>query len=141
MPGIREQLRNNTVAIVSLAVALTALGYTTWRNQRTEENRNVREAGFHLLTEVGSLQELVLYAHFTRGDMRGDLRMGWADTHNIQDLAALMPAEVGRDAALLRQAWQDRAAGLGTSEQDFHAIDDAIDRLRQTTLTALRELD
>lgn len=141
MPGVREQLRNNTVAIVSLAVALGALGYSTWRNERTEQNRNVREAGFELLAEVGSLQQLVFYAHFTRGDSRGDLRMGWADTLNIQDLAALMPAEVGRDAALLRQAWQDGAGGLGASDDDFREIDAAIDRLRRTTLAALRNLD
>lgn len=141
MPGVLEQLRNHSVAIVSLAVALSALGYTTWRNERTELNRNVREAGFHLLTEVGSLQQVVFYAHFTRDDMRGELRMGWADTLSILDLAALMPAAVGRDATLLREAWQGRASGLGSSDEDFRAIDDAIDRLRQTTLTALRELD
>lgn len=141
MPGLREQLRNNTVAIVSLVVALTALGYTTWRNQRTEHNRNIREAGFHLLGEVATLQQLVLYAHYRQGDMRGDLRMGWADTLTIQDLAALMPPEVGRDAASLRGAWESGAAGLGSSDQDFRAIDDAIDRLRHTTLAALRDLD
>ena len=141
MPGLREQLRDNTVALVSLAVALTALGYTTWRNQRTEQNRNVREAGFHLLSEVGSLQQLVLYAHFNQGDMRGDLRMGWADTLNIQDLAALMPPEVGRDAEALRATWEARAEGLSSRDEDFREIDAAIDTLRQTTLSALRELD
>ena len=141
MPTFREQLRNNLLAIVSLSVALSALGYTTWRNQRTEQNRNVREAGFHLLTEVGSLQQLVLYAHFVKGDSRGELRMGWADTLNIQDLAALMPPAVGRDAALLRDAWQDGSEGLAENDDDFNRIDAAIDKLRQTTLTALRELD
>lgn len=141
MAGFREQVRSNLVAIVSLAVALTALGYSTWRNERTEQNRNVREAGFELLSEVGQLQELVLYAHFTQGDMRGDLRMGWADTLNVQDLAALMPAEVRRDAAALRATWEASAAGLNTSDEDFRAVDAAIEKLRQTTLAALRELD
>lgn len=141
MPTIREQLRNNVVALVSLAIALTALVYTTWRNQRTEQNRNVREAGFHLLAELGSFQQLIFYAQYAKDDPRGELRMGWADTLNIQDLAALMPAQVGRDAGLLREAWQAGAEGLGESDEDFRRIDGAIDRLRQTTLTALRELD
>ena len=142
MPGFRQQLRNNLVAIVSLTVALGALGYSTWRNERTEQNRNVREAGFHLLTEVGSLQQLVFYAQYVEGDSRGELRMGWADTRNIQDLAALMPAAVGRDAALLRTAWEDGSEGLGAeSEEDFRRIDAAIEKLRQTTLATLRELD
>lgn len=59
MPSLKDQLRNNLVAIISLAVALTALGYSTWRNERTEQNRNVRAAGFELLSEIGALQQVV----------------------------------------------------------------------------------
>lgn len=44
MPGMREQIRNNAVALISLVVALAALGYNTWRNERTEANRNLRAA-------------------------------------------------------------------------------------------------
>ncbi len=103
MPGMREQVRSNAVALISLVAALTALGYTTWRNERTEGNRNVREAGFELLSEIGSLQQVIFYAHYNMGDARGDARMGWADVLTIQDLAALMPPEVGRKAAALRR--------------------------------------
>jgi hypothetical protein len=141
MPGIREQLRNNAVALVSLFVAFAALGYTTWRNERTEQNRNLREAGFALLSEVGSLQQVVFYAHFNAGDARGDARMGWADVLTIQDLAALMPAEVGRDAAAVHDAWREGWEALGTSDEAHGRIDGAIDALRETTLSSLRELD
>lgn len=102
MPGIREQDRTNAVALISLVVALAALGYSTWRNEITERNRNLRTAGFELLAEIGSLQQVVFYAHFNAGDARGDARMGWADVLTIEDLAALMPPEIGRDAAALR---------------------------------------
>lgn len=141
MPGIREQFRNNAVALISLVVALAALGYNTWRNERTEINRNQRAAGFAMLTQIGSLQQVVFYAHYNPGDMRGDTRMGWAEVLTIQDLAALMPAEVGRDAAGLRDTWQSGWGGLGESEADHQRIDAAIDRLRQTTLSALHRLD
>ncbi|MDB6105600.1 MAG: hypothetical protein JWO52_5599, partial [Gammaproteobacteria bacterium] len=40
MATIREQLRNNAVALTSLFIALSSLGYNTWRNERTEHNRN-----------------------------------------------------------------------------------------------------
>jgi hypothetical protein len=141
MPGMREQIRNNAVALISLVVALAALGYNTWRNERTEANRNQRAAGFAMLTQIGSLQQVVFYAHYNPGDARGDARMGWAEVLTIQDLAALLPADVGRDAAGLRDTWQSGWSGLGGNDADHERIDLAIDRLRQTTLTALRRLD
>ena len=141
MPGMREQVRNNMVAIISLAIALSALGYNTWRNERTEHNRNIRLAGFELLTEIGSLQQIIFYAHFTEGDQRGDPRMGWADMLTINDLAQLMPAEVARDAGQLKTVWQADSAGLAEDDAAFQRIDGAIDALRQTTLQSLRALN
>ena len=141
MPDMREQLRDNLVAIVSLVIALSALGYNTWRNEKTEHNRNIRAAGFEMLTEIGSLQQIILYAHFTRGDQRGDPRMGWADMLTITDLAALMPADVAKDAGLLKTVWEADSAGLAEDDAAFQRIDGAIDALRQTTLRSLRALN
>jgi hypothetical protein len=141
MPDMREQLHNNLVALISLVIALSALGYNTWRNERTEQNRNIRAAGFELLTEIGSLQQIIFYAHFTEADQRGDPRMGWADMLTINDLAALMPAPVIRDAGELRTVWEADSAGLATDDEAFRRIDEAIDALRQDTLGALRALD
>ena len=140
MPGMRDQLRNNMVAIISLVIALSALGYNTWRNERTERNRNVREAGFELLSEIGSLQQIIFYAHFAMGDQRGDPRMGWADMLTINDLAALMPADVAQDARELRTVWEADSAGLAEDDKAFQRIDAAIDALRQKTLESLRAL-
>lgn len=140
MNGARRPIRDNLVALVSLAVALSALGYNTWRNERTELNRNVRVAGIEMLREIGSLQEIIFYAHYAKGDARGDPRMGWADVLTILDLAALMPPDVVRDAEALRKAWEADAELLVEQEEAFARIDGAIDTLRQTTLTELRAL-
>lgn len=140
MASLQQQIRSNLVAIISLVVALSALGYSTWRNERTEQNRNIRAAGFELLAEVGSLQQIVFYAHFKPGDARGDARMGWAEVLTIVDLAELMPAEVARDARSLNEFWQADWAGLGEDPEAHQRIDDAIDTVRQTTLAKLREL-
>ncbi len=102
MSGMRQQLRDNLVALTSLAIALSALAYNTWRNERTERNRNIRVAGIELLQEIGSLQQIIFYAHYAEGDQRGDPRMGWADVLTINDLATLMPADVLREAAELK---------------------------------------
>ncbi len=141
MPDMRKQFRDNLVAIISLAIALSALGYNTWRSERTERNRNIRVAGIELLTEVGSLQQIIFYAHFTEGDQRGDPRMGWADVLTINDLATLMPAAVVRDAIKLRTVWEADSAGLMEDDEAYRRIDVAIDGLRQTTLESLRALN
>ena len=140
MTSIRRQIRDNLVAITSLVIALSALGYNTWRNERTERNRNIRVAGIELLGEIGSLQQIIFYAHYAEGDERGDPRMGWADVLTINDLAMLMPAPVTRDADALRAVWEADSAGLLEDEEAFRRIDGAIDVLRQSTLVELRKL-
>ncbi len=141
MPGMREQLRNNMVALISLVVALSALGYNTWRNERTEQNRNIRAAGFELLTEIGSLQQIIFYARYAEDDQRGDSNMGWADVLTIADLAALMPVAVIRDAGELRTAWEANSALLAEDDAAYRRVDEAIDTLRQTTFESLRALN
>ena len=141
MPGMREQFRSNMVALISLVIALSALAYNTWRNELTERNRNIRAAGFEMLTGIGSLQQIIFYAHFAEGDQRGAPRMGWADMLTINDLAALMPAAVVRDAGELRTVWQADSAGLAEDDEAYRRIDEAIDALRQTTLESLRALN
>ena len=140
MNGAGRQLRDNLVAITSLVVALSALGYNTWRNERTERNRNVRVAGIELLGEIGSLQQIIFYAHYAEGDARGDPRMGWADVLTIRDLAAMVPPEVEQDAAQLGTVWEANVAELAVDEASFQRIDGAIDTLRQETLKSLRAL-
>ena len=71
---LRQQLRNNAVALSSLAVALMSLAYTTWRNERTEHNPNVRPATLEILTTVAEHQRVVFlaqYDHEASGVVRG----------------------------------------------------------------------
>lgn len=140
MNGMGRSLRDNAVAITSLVVALSALGYNTWRNERTERNRNIRVAGIELLGEIGSLQQIIFYAHYAGGDARGDPRMGWADVLTIKDLAAMMPPEVEQEAAQLGTVWEANVEELAADEASFQRIDAAIDALRQETLRSLRAL-
>lgn len=140
MNGTRRPIRDNLLALVSLVVAFSALGYNTWRNERTERNRNIRVAGIEMLREIGSLQQIIFYAHYAKGDARGDPRMGWADVLTIGDLAALMPPDVARDAESLRRTWEADAEQLVEKDDAFTRIDGAIDTLRQATLAELGAL-
>jgi len=136
-----DQIRGNSVALISLVVAVSSLGYNTWRNERTEHNRNIRSAGFELLLKLGELQELVFLAHYDRDTERGNPRRGWAYVLTVRDLGRNMPAPVPASAETLFVTWQENWEGLGTASDDIDRVTDAIDELRGRVNAALMELD
>lgn len=139
--SIREQLRNNSVALISLAVAISSLAYNTWRNERTEHNRNVRTAAFEVLTRAGDLQRVTFLAQYDRDRNGGNPRNGWTDVLAIRDMAALVPGPVAGQAAELLKVWGDNWEGLGKDDETaVNRIDDAIGRLREASLATLRAL-
>jgi hypothetical protein len=140
MNGNLRPIRDNLVALVSLLVAFSALGYNTWRNERTEHNRNVRVVGIEMLREIGALQRVITYRHFAEEEARGDPHSGWPEVYMIGDLAAVMPPSVARDAKSLRAVWEASAGDLVESDEAFAKVDGALDALRQSTLAELRAL-
>ena len=87
MSTLRQQLRNNAVALISLVVALGSLSYNTWRNERTEYNRNVRTATFELLVKLSELERVVYLAQYDRDRSGGNPRTGWTYVLVIRDLS------------------------------------------------------
>ncbi|MFU8878636.1 MAG: hypothetical protein ACNA7E_10880, partial [Wenzhouxiangellaceae bacterium] len=55
-----RQISNHSVALISLFLAASSLGYNTWRNETTEMQRNWRQASFQVLIEVGEINQIVL---------------------------------------------------------------------------------
>jgi len=141
MRTLGQQLRDNSVALISLVVALSSLGYNTWRNERTERNRNVRTATFELLTRIAELQRVVYLAQYDRDPSGGNPRTGWTYVLVIRDLATLVPAPVPARAAELQKVWGADWEGLGRDdESSVDRIDGAIDALRAATLATLTSL-
>ncbi len=141
MTTIRQQLRNNLVALISLVVALGSLGYNTWRNERTEHNRNVRTATFELLTKLAELERVVYLAQYDRDTAGGNPRTGWSYVLVIHDLAAVVPAPVPAKAAQLQKIWGESWEGLGREDEaSVNRIDDAIGSLREASLAMLQAL-
>ena len=139
--SIREQLRSNAVAIISLIVALSSLGYNTWRNERTEHNRNVRTAAFEVLMRAAELERVVFLAQYDRDARGGSPRAGWTDVLEIRDLSALLPGAVPTRAAELEEVWGQNWEGLGKDDETaVTRIDDAISRVREATLAILKLL-
>jgi hypothetical protein len=141
MTTLRQQLRDNAVALISLVVALGSLAYNTWRNERTEHNRNVRTAAFELLTKLADLERVVFLAQYDRDLAGGNPRTGWTYVLVIADLSAVVPAPVPAQAAELQRVWRGNWEGLGKDDETAaDHIDDAIKKLRETTLGTLRSL-
>jgi hypothetical protein len=141
MSTFRQQLRDNAVALISLTVALSSLGYNTWRNERTEHNRNIRTATFELLTRLADLQRVVFLAQYDHDRAGGNPRTGWAYVLTIRDLAQVVPAPAPAQADDLQSVWHDNWEGLGKDDEAaVNRIDEAIGTLRTTTLHNLRSL-
>jgi hypothetical protein len=141
MSTFRRQLRNNAVALISLAVALSGLGYNTWRNERTEHNRNIRTAAFELLSRLADLQRVVYLAQYDRDARGGNPRVGWTYVLVIRDLSSVVPAPVPARAMELQKAWGDDWEGLGRDdEKSVNHIDEAIGGLRTAILGVLGSL-
>jgi hypothetical protein len=138
--SVLRQIRVNAVAIISLVVAIAGLSYNTWRNERTEYNRNVRVAAFETLKNLGELQILVEYAYFHKNRERGDPVQGNGRVIYIRDLAQLLPEPGPRDMERLWIAWRDNSEQLASEEASMVRITDEIQRLRLTVLELLTRL-
>lgn len=136
-----EQIKKNLLAVISLFVAFSALGYNTWRNEQSEHNRNIRMAGFEILLHIGELQRITYLAHYDRDQVAGNPRKGWTEVLVLQDLGELMPESRQLRSEQLLKIWGDQWQGLGEDDQSVAAIDNAIDDLRKDTLKILRLLD
>ncbi len=139
--SIRTQLKANTVALISLVVALASFSYSTWRNERSEHNRTIRQASFQLLTALGEMQQVVYHAHYDRDTTRGNPRTGWVYVAAINDFSATMPEPVPMRAHELLDAWRDHWEKLGTDEADADAISEAVERCRAAVVERLKTLN
>jgi hypothetical protein len=156
MTSIRQQIHNNAVALISLFVAVGSLAYNTWRNETTEEQRNVRHAAFRVLESLGEMQQVVDYRHyylpFGDGEREGELRIhGYGSAAMVHDLMMLMPPPAPEAGSRLNQLWLERfdalddldASGSSTAAAvaSESELTSAIRGARNAVLQVLAELD
>ena len=138
--NLGKQIHENLLAIISLCVALTALGYNTWRNEVSEENRNLRMAGFEILVHIGELQRITYLAHYDRDHVEGNPRRGWVEVMILHDLGRIMPEPLPTRTEKLRDVWQQQWEHLGQNDDAVVQIDLAIDEVRIEVLDHLKML-
>ncbi len=139
--SLAEQFKRNSVALISLVFAMTTLGYTSWRMEHSEENQNIRAAGFEILMQLGKLQLNVDYSYYGEDDERGNPISAWTHVLLIRDLSRIMPGDMPDKADKLFATWQENWQHVRTSESHTEAITAAITEARQATLESLESLD
>lgn len=139
---IREQFRRNAVALISLAIAVTSLGYNTWRNEASEHNRNQRVVSIQLLLMLSELQQVILDRRYGKeSEGKSNLRKGWVIALTIRDISMIAEGGVPESAERLFKTWEDESGSLGSSDEAKERIENALKALRRDTQDILRNLD
>lgn len=140
--SIKEQIRRNLVALISLTIAITSLGYNTWRNEASEHNRNQRLVSIELLLMMGDLQQITLDSHYGEEITKAaTLREGWTKVLTIRDLSMVASGGVPDSADALYESWSIDYDELGKNVKAKDRIIAAIEQVRKETHGVLRSLD
>ncbi len=139
--SLGTQIHNNIIAIISLTVAISALSYNTWRNEKTEKNRNIRPAAFEVLKELGQLQLVVNNAHYIIGHSESiNPILGWGHISLISDLGQILPPPIPAKVDELFRVWGDNWQKIRTDEASVDRITHEIDDSRTIILNQLKRL-
>ncbi|WP_395376298.1 hypothetical protein [Marinicella sp. W31] len=137
-----NQLRRHSIAIISLVVALSSLSYNTWRNEKTEYNRNQRQASFEILLKLNALQQVVFYNHYEQDTLnRGNPRLGWTYILTIRDLSMILRSPLPEQAQSLLNLWEQNWEVLDRDVAAKNAIEAGMDQYRQAILKLLQSLE
>lgn len=137
--SIVEQIRENTVAIASLVVAIAALAHASWHYSHMEHNQNIRVAAFEVLLNLGQLQQVVNTAYY---DPKNSFPLaGWGNVALISDLSELIPDPVPQAAKRMIDTWKENYPSLQKDEAAVEKISLGIDETRASILNVLHHLD
>jgi hypothetical protein len=138
--SIKQQIKTNLVAIISLVTAIGGFTYNNWRDHEYEVHQNIRSAAFEVLKDLGELQTIVNYAHFQSDSVKGNPIEGWKHAINIKDLSRLLPKTSMQQRAQLYQVWQDNWERISTNTESEQRISQQIALARSTVLNSIDDL-
>lgn len=136
-----NQLKLNSVAIVSLLTAIFSFSYNTWQDHQDEINQNMRVAAFEMLQNLGELQTVVNYAHFADDKARGHPIDGWKHVSMIQDLSHFLSPEATQQSEALSQEWAQNWEKLDQNDQAETRISAQISKTRLAVLKTIDKLE
>lgn len=140
--SVVSQLKRNSVALVSIIIAVSSLSYNTWRNEKTEENRNQRFAAFEVLLKLNELQQVVFHSHYDKDLLnKGNPRTGWTYVLTVRDLSRVLHPPLPAAADELLAVWGNNWQGLAEKQANVDLIVAELDSIRGETLLLLESLE
>ena len=140
--GFFNQIRRNAVALISLIIAVSSLSYNTWRNEKTEVNRNQRIASFEVLLKLNELQQVIFHHHYDMDALdKGNPRTGWTYVLTVRDLSRILHSPLPEAANELLSVWDKNWESLGEEQVKVDLIINKIDNVRSETLLLLESLE
>ena len=140
--GVIDQLKRNAVALVSIIIAVSSLSYNTWRNEKTEDNRNQRLASFEVLLKLNELQQVIFHSYYDKDSSdKGNPRTGWAHVLTVRDLSRILHPPLPAAADDLLAVWGENWEGLDGKQKNMNLIMGEIDNVRSETLLLLASLE
>lgn len=136
-----NQIKLNSVAIVSLLTAILGLSYNAWQGHKNEINQNMRVASFEVLTNLGELQTVVNYVHYSDDKSRGQPIEGWKHVMMVRDLSRLLNPEACKQGKLLFMEWQQNWDKLEIDGQVEIHLSAQISKTRQAVLDNIDALE
>lgn len=145
MPNLRsmlfQQFKLNIVAVISLVTALSGLLYNNWRDHQNEMNQNMRDAAFEVLKDLGELQTIVNYAHFSSDHEHGNPIEGWKHAIQVRDLSRLLNAESAQKGEQLFVLWENNWEAITKDSASEQRISERIAQMRVAVLQSIEKLD
>lgn len=111
-PNIKAQLQRNSVAFVSLFIAVTGLLYNTWRNETSEYQRNIREAGFIAIEHLAEFQAQVNDVVYSDGCAMDHDIAAWSHIKALETLGEVLPQSAQQELGELGLRWAGHASEL-----------------------------
>ena len=140
--SVISQVKRNSVALISIIIAVSSLSYNTWRNEKTEENRNQRFAAFEVLLKLNELQQVIFHSHYDKDLLnKGNPRTGWTYVLTVRDLSRVLHPPLPAAADELLTVWGNNWQGLAEKQANVDLIMAEIDSIRGETLLLLESLE
>ena len=136
-----KRIRENIIALISVLIAVSALFYSTWRLEVTEENRNIRIASFESLRTLTDLQLLIDYAYYDKDAERGNPIKGWSYVIYVNDLSSAISPDVKTNSKALYQSWQENWENVSDQPDAQKTVTLSITQTRESILRAMKSLD
>ncbi len=137
---IYNEFKNNLIALISLLVAVFAVGNTTWRGEETEKNRSIRPASFEALKHLGELQIVIIYSRYQPDNKLGDPFFGWGHMMLINDMGELLPEPVPTAFQKLYTVWNTDWDKIKEDPTAVENITTEVDNSRNSVITLIRSL-